>query len=284
VVGTDRVYLLANADTSLSPPQAQTEAHVIAFDMRGNRVASTRVAVSDDRHGYTSEYGYAMSEVTNGLNVAGYTRDQDGNAERYATYTVTLDVTLQPRGSALVRKNGAYTYPPSARMVGDSIYLAGRFFKANVSKNDLGEFAASRLRIGGGYVWSTRTVLTERMDFSLVVVDDGTSYSLGHSNGTTMLTAVSPDGKASAPLSYPSAYCDTRAIARYGKGIVAVREPCSGRGNTLVLIDTTTGKEQQVKSISDEPLYVASKNSLWAVLARDKNGKLYLYSAFAGEL
>lgn len=37
LVTADRVYVLANADTSLSPPIAETQTHVIAFDLHGRR-------------------------------------------------------------------------------------------------------------------------------------------------------------------------------------------------------------------------------------------------------
>lgn len=283
LVGTEHVFLLANADTSLSPPQAQTETHVIAFDFHGNQSASRRLDIPGaNRRGRISTYGYAVVEASAGLTIAGYTKDQDADTERYATYTVTLDPRLRQQNAALVRKNGAYTYPPAARIVGDNIYLAGRFFRAVVSDHDIGEFAASRLRTGGGYLWSTRTGVDDLSNIQIVIADDGTTYSLGYTKRTTMLSAVTPAGKALVPLTFPSTYCRTYAVAPYGNGIVAVRAPCSGQGNALVAIDTTTGKEQTVKSIAGEPFYVATKGPLWAVMARDKLGKSYLYSARGG--
>jgi hypothetical protein len=284
LVGANRVYVLANADTSLSPPQAQTETHVISFDMRGNRVAANRICILGDRHGETSEYAYTMSEVADGIKVAGYTKDLDSNSERYATYTITMDSGLRQIGTPLVRKNGAYTYPPGARMVGDSIYLSGRFFGATVTQDDLGKFSASRLRTNGGYIWSTQTPSAERSGIHINVADDGTSYALGYQGETTTLTVVVPNGKALSPQTYRSMYCITDAIAAYADGIVAVREPCKGRGNVLVSINVMGANERRLNSIRDEPLYITTKGELWAALARAKDGKVYFYSGARGEL
>ena len=285
LVGKDRVVLLANADTSLSPPQARTQTHVFAFDMHGKQTAARRLEIAGmERQGYKSEYGYTLGEAADGLRVAGYTRDQDGKAERYATYTMLLDAALAPRGLPVVRKNGAYTYPFIARIVGDSLYLAGRFFKASVTTNDLGSFSASRLNVAGGYVWSTPTAFTERMHVRVAIADDGTAYALGYEDGTTTLTVVTRDGKAQTPVAYASAYCRTNAMARHDGGIVAIRTPCAGKGKALVWIDVKTGKERQLKLVPGEPLYVESKGPALAVVARGKDGKLYLYSMAAGAL
>jgi hypothetical protein len=280
LVGKNRVYLLANADTSLSPPQARTQTHVFAFDMHGKQTAARRLEIAGmQRQGYTSEYGYALNEAADGMRVAGYTRDQDGDVERYATYTMTLDAALAPRGLPVVRMNGAYTYPPSARIVGESVYLAGRFFKGATSTSDLGSFSASRLKVAGGYIWSTPMALGERMNFHFAVADDGSAYALGHKDGTTTLTVVTRDGKAQAPLAYVSAYCRTKAIARYDGGIVAVRTPCAGRGRAaLVWIDVKTGRERQLKLVPDEPLEVEANGNALAVVAAGRDGALYLYS------
>lgn len=279
VVNQDRVFLLANAETSPSPPLAQSRAYVFGFDIRGSQIASRRLDVLG-----RSWYGYAMRDTAGDLKVAGYIRDQDGDTERYATYTVSLDTWLRQRGTPLLRKNGAYSSPLGARIVGDSIFLFGRFYPALVSKDYLGEYSASRLRTAGGYVWSTRPAPVDRTSGRIAVADDGTSYSLGYHAETTTLTTVTPDGKARAPLAYLSALCQPLAVARYGKGILAVREPCKGKGNALVSIDLATGKEQLLTSVRDEPMYVATKGSLWAVLARDKDGAVFLYSAPAGGL
>jgi hypothetical protein len=252
---------------------------VFAFGLRGDQIASRRLDIPG-----RSWYGYVMNDVSDGLKVAGYIRDQEREAERYATYTVTLDAKLQQRGAPLLRKNGAYTYPLGARIVGDSVYMSGRFLPATVPEDYISAYAASRLRTDGGYIWSVRTPPIERTSVRIAVMADGTSYALGYSGNTTTLTIVTPDGKAPSPLTYPSTFCLPRAIARYGNGIVAVRERCKGKGNALVSIDPVAGTEQLVRSVRDEPMYVATKGSSWAVLARDKDGKVYLYSAADGGL
>jgi hypothetical protein len=279
LVAADRVYVLANADTSLSPPIAETQTHVIAFDLHGKRIASARVDVPG-----MSQYGYAMAESPDGLRIAGYTRDRGGPAERYGTYSVTLGATLRPTGAPVIRKNGAYAYPLDARIVGDSLYVAGRFYRAEARDDDFGTYAASRLRTGGGYVWSTPTALVWNMDNEIAVGADGTSYSLGSDRKTTTLAVVPPDGKARAPLTYRSAFCATDAIAPYGDGIVAVRQPCTGKeGYALVSIAAATGKEERLTAIPGEPLHVATHGPIWAVLARE-NGSTLVLHAGTGDL
>lgn len=283
LVDADRVYLLANAGTSSSPPQSRTVAYAIGFDARGRQHALKRLnPPAADRN--SSAYGYAMGKTADGVTVAGYTLESDAGTERYATYTVALNATLDPVGAPVVRKNGAYTYPPHARIVGDSVYVAGRFFGATVAKEALGAFAASRVRLDGGYIWSTPTVPTELQGMQTGVADDGASYTIGYGGGKTVMVVVNRDGKATAPISYASTYCRTKALARAGKTLLAVREPCAGAGKALVAIDVDLHRERPLKSIPDEALYVAARGTLAVVLARDKGGKLFLYTATAGEL
>nr|WP_314547716.1 hypothetical protein [uncultured Massilia sp.] len=278
VVGADRVYLLANAATSSSPPQSQSRAYVYVFDLRGTALASRQVDVPGQ-----SRYGYAMGESPSGLKLVGYTRDQDGDTERYATYTVTLDGRLAPVGAPLLRKNGAYTPPLGARIVGDSVYLAGRFFPATVARTATSEYMASRLRTDGGYTWSVRTPAVKRTSVNIAVADDGTSYLLGYSGETTSLVAVAADGKAAAPLTYASEYCEPAAVARQGTSVVAVRERCKGSGSVLVSIDPVAGREHVVKPVPGEPMYfTATGAGLWAILARDAKGRVFLYSGSGG--
>jgi hypothetical protein len=278
VVGADRVYLLANGETSASPALARSRAYVFAFDLPGNRIASVPLDIPA-----RSVYGYRIGETPAGLKVAGYVRDQDEEIERYGTYTVTLGPTLTAHGAPLMRKNGAYVLPPGARIVGDSLYLIGRFFPGTVKNTDAGEYMASRLRMDGGYIWSTRAP-SMRLGVSAVVGDDGTNYSVGYMGDKTILAVVTPDGKVSSPLTYPSRYCRSHALAPYAGNLLAVRERCDAKDRALVSIDATTGQEHAVKTVPDEPLHVATKGSLWAVLARDKSGHAFLYSGENGAL
>ena len=279
VAGSDRVYLLANAETSPSPALAQSRIYVYAFDLQGNRIAVAPLEIPAQ-----SRYGYRIAETPDGLKVVGYMRDQDEDTERYGTFTMLLDRGLRPRGAPLFRKNGAYVLPPGARIVSDSVFLTGRFFPATVKKTDAGEYMTSRLRLDGGYIWSTRLSSATRLGVSAFVGDDGTNYSIGYMADKTMLAIVTRDGKALPPLAYPSPYCRSKALVRYHADLVAVRERCDAKGRALVSIDTATGNEHVIKPVADEPMYLAAKGDLWALLARDKKGHAFLYTAENGGL
>jgi hypothetical protein len=279
LVGNDRVYLLTNDGTSLSPTQTNSSTYLYVFDLRGTPLASTRLAVPGQ-----NQYGHTMNATTDGVTVAGYTMDVDDKSEHYASFTLTLDALLHARGAPVVRKNGAYASPVGARLVGDSLYITGAFFPSTVEKDSLGKFMASRLKTAAGYVWSTPVIPVAEGDVHFAVADDGTSYALSVGTDTTTLALVTPDGKTHAPLTHHGAYCSAGAIARYEDGIAAILKPCKGKDNQLVTIALGTGKRTLVQAIPDEPLHVASRNDLWTVLARDRKGKVYLYSGTAGEL
>jgi hypothetical protein len=279
VTTADRVYLLANAETSLSPPQAQSKAYVYAFDLSGNESASENLKLP-----VRSVYGYTIDAIPDGLKVVGATRDQQEETERYGTYTMTLDRTLRPRGTPVLRKNGAYMGPDSARIVGDSVYVSGLFFPATVKQTEVGESMASRLRVDGGYVWSTRTPSPTRLGTIGTVADDGAAYSIGNLDDKTVLEQVTPGGKALPPLTYRSSYCDSRALLGYAGKLIAIRERCNKKVNTLISIDTTNGNETVLKPIPDEPMFIAAKGDLWTMLARDGKGRMFLYSAANGGL
>jgi len=278
LVGTDRVYLLANVDTSSSPPQARTSTYVMAFDMHGKQIASTRMQEAQN------QYGYVMGLNSDGLTVVGYTRSNEGNGEHYGTFTSTFDAALRRRGTAVTRNTGAYTGPIGVRLVGANVYLIGRFFGANVTRDDLGKFAASRLVAAGGYSWSTPIDLSDNMRFKFSIMDDGTGYAIGYSSAKTTVARVTPQGKSLSAMTYPSRYCRTNTLASHGDGLLAVRRPCSGKTNGLVFVDFKAGQERLITAVPDNPVYVASHGTAWAVMASDKKGKLFLYSEMAGEL
>lgn len=279
LIGKDRVYLLTNDDTSLSPSESTSSSHLYAFDLHGNPLASTRLAVPGK-----SQYGYTIAETSDGVTVAGYTMDADEKNEHYATFTLFLDTRLQSRGIPLQRRNGAFTSPFSARLVDDSLYITGTFFPATVPINSVGGFKASRVKATGGYVWSTTVAHVEDVDVRFTVVPDGTSYAFSVGADSTTLSTVGPDGKARAPLTQRGTYCSVGSLARHGDGVAAVLKPCKGKPNQLVMIFPSTGKETFVKSLPDEPLYVATKDELWGVLSRDAKGKTYLTTGVNGEL
>lgn len=282
-VSADRVYLLANVDTDSSPPNAKTHAYVYSFDGQGKPLATQRLPLKG------RSYGYAMDSNADGVKVAGYAQEDDADFEYYSVYTLALNPELKVQGEPLVRKSGAYVQSVRARIVGDSLYAAGVFYPAKTSKKDVvDDFAASRLRLAGGYAWSNHTGLGAQFsDVFAGVAGDGTIYTLAVGTGGTSALAVSPAGKSTSLAKFASSYCDTAAIAGWGKGVIAVREPCDRKAkpklNALVMIDPVAGKESVLDWVREEPQFVASHGAAWAVLAKDKDRKLYFYSSAGGQ-
>ncbi|MYM87196.1 hypothetical protein GTP91_08365 [Rugamonas sp. FT82W] len=278
-VSSDHVYLLANVDTKSTPTTSQTLTYLYSFDLKGQQTGMQAL-----RNPARNQYGYALDLAPEGLKVAGYLKDEDEDFEYYSVYTLSLSPALQAQGDPVVRKTGAYTWFLGARIVGDSLYVAGTFAPAKVARNGLiDDFAASRLRLAGGYVWSARTQFGTRSGVRTGVAEDGTVYALRYTDSTTTLLTVPPGGKPLPLQSYVSRFCNTKAIAGYGKGLLAVREPCSDQSRSakqaLLEIDPITGKETELNWIGDEPIKVATQGSRWAVITKDKEGKLSFYSS-----
>ncbi|OEZ55047.1 hypothetical protein DUGA6_56030 [Duganella sp. HH105] len=284
-VSGDRVYVLANVDTDSSPPNSKTHTYVYSFDGQGRKVAYQRLPLKP------RAYGYAMDSTADGVKVAGYIRDEDADSEYYSVYTLALSPELKVQGEPVIRKSGAYAQSVRARIVGDSLYATGMFYPAKTSKKDLiDDFAASRLRLNGGYAWSTHSGLGARFaDVFGGVAADGTIYTLAVGEGSTSVLAVAPGGKSAPLVKYASHYCDTGAIAAWGKGVIAVRESCGSKAkdrskaNALVIIDPVAGKESVLDWVREEPQFAATHGSAWAVLAKDKSRRLYFYSAAGGQ-
>lgn len=279
LVGAERVVLLTNAATGFTQPGSSASVYVYAFDLRGNPIASTRLAVPGQ-----NQYGYTLAETPDRLTVAGYTMDADDKNERYATFTLHLDQRLQPRGAPLQRRNGAFAWPFGARLEGDSLYIAGTFFPATAPAGAAGAIMASRMKANGGYVWSTPATHVADVDVRFVVAPDGTTHALSIGPDNLTLTTIGPDGKAHPPSFQPGTYCSVASIAPYGDGVAAVVKPCKGKHNRLVTLSLRPDKGTIVKTLPNEPLYVATKEALWSALARAPNGKVYLYTGTAGSL
>ncbi|MQA40803.1 hypothetical protein [Rugamonas aquatica] len=278
----DRVYLLANVDTKSSPPITQTLTYVYSFDAQGLQLARRRL-VNPAR----GQYGYAMDLASDGIKVAGYLKSEDQDFEYYSVYTTVLNLALQVQGEPVIRKTGAYTSHRGVRIVGDSVYAAGMFAPAKIAKNQvIDDFAASRIRLSGGYAWSAHPQLDARPAVSAGVAADGTIHVLGNAGRSTTLLTVSPDGKPLPMRTYPSRYCDTHAIAAYGRSLIALRETCddnAGKATMALLeIDPFSGKEIELKWMDDQVVQVATAGRLWSAIAKNQAGKLFFYSSENG--
>jgi len=275
VFSGDAVYLLANVNTKSQQSLNQSLAYVYRFDVAGKQTGYVRLAP-----GGREQYGYAIGAAPNGVTVAGYTKDEDSENEYYAVFTQALDAALKP-ATASVRKTGAFDPGAAARFVGDSLYIGGNFSPAKLPKNDLADdYAAARLKLAGGYLWSVRPQPAKQRENRSAVGADGAVYALGYVKGTSTLATVGADGKAGPPVSYASKYCETAALAPYGGALLAVREMCRGQGkeSALLRIDPAARQEQVLSWFPEAPVYVAASGAAWAAVARDSGGKLVFYS------
>lgn len=182
LIADKRVYVLANVMTHLSPPLSQTMTYLYLFDAKGQQVAR-RELDSPAR----DQVAYAMGVTGDGIQVAGYLKDEDQDFEYYSAFTQSLDKALKPQGAPVIRKNGAYSSFPRARIVGDSVYVGGMFASAKVGKQEpLGDdFAASRLRLARGYAWSSHHKFAAGAHIEAGVAEDGTVYGITHAERRT---------------------------------------------------------------------------------------------------
>jgi len=276
----NRVYLLANMITHLSPSLGQTLTYLYIFDAQGRQVAREELS-SPAR----DQVAYAMDVSKDAVQVAGYLMDQDEDFEYYSTFTQSLDRSLKPLSAPVVRKTGAYAPFPGARIVGDSLYIGGVFVPAKVGKRDAwsDDFAASRMRLTRGYAWSAHSKFGTHSDTRAGVAEDGTVYALQHGAGRTSLLAVPPGGSPLPVVTYASSYCDTDAVLGYGTYVLALRAPCDGKARKAVLkIDPATGHETVLSGAIGEPVEIATKGALWSAVAKGKDGRLYFHSAWSG--
>jgi hypothetical protein len=85
------------------------------------------------------------------------------------------------------------------RAIGSHWYIGGDFHPKIVPKNDLPiYYANSKIKRGGGYVWSERPrhkVVTTSDNIATAIDDRATTYSLSQSRGTSSLIAVDAGGR-----------------------------------------------------------------------------------------
>jgi RNA polymerase subunit RPABC4/transcription elongation factor Spt4 len=277
LIDSDRVYLLAHASASATR-EAQGLTYVAQFDMQGKQLAGRLVALEA-----SNIFAYGITRSAGVLKVMGYTKEATPDTETYATYTVSFDEQLQQKKAPLIRKNGAYVQPATAQIVGDSMYVGGRFFKATVSTRDVGDFSASQLRVDGGYRWSQHTLPGNPRGVAVGTADDGTIFTIAREQQKTLLSVVRPDGKRTEPLDYSSRYCDTQQMTGYAGGILAIREPCRGGSAELVFIDPATGSERTVQSLKGVPLVIATHGDLAIAVSRDQSGNTSLQTMTPGD-
>lgn len=267
------VYVLANVNTQAAQSLNQTLVYVLQFSADGKQIGYKKLALPG-----RNKFAYTMAPLASGVQIAGYIKDEDDGSEFYSLFTTQFDKHLV-EGRPSIRKTGAFSSSATARFVGDRLYIAGSFNPAKLGKSDyVDDYAHSLLLANGGYVWSMRPFKQKMRDVKQGVSPRGVTYSLAGDEGASTLVLTSPEGKQLAAVSYEGQFCKTHSMAEYGSTLLAVRQPCSGKGSARELrkISPASGKEDALQLAVGEPLFVATNAGQWFLLSQDGAGKLSL--------
>ena len=266
------VFVLANANRSSSAMATNpTLVYVYQFSRAGALLKHAPIPSK-------AKSGQAVDLLNNNglLTAVGYTKDEDVDNEYYATFITTVDSGMRlPTRTA---KDGAYSQFSALRAVGGQLYAGGRFFPKKASKTDaLQDYANSRMKTDGRYLWSVRPVHKHALrpgEVQTAINAGGTIYSVAQAKGATSVVTVGPNGKVAGNSSYKSAQCDIESLAAEGGMLVAVRAPCDpAKGKrALVVIDPTAGSEKTLASLPGSPRYVATHKQQWYAVSEDKSG------------
>ena len=275
----ENVYLLANVDTQAPRSLNQGLVYLYQFNMQGKQLAKKQLEIPG-----RNNYGHALGLSANGVQVAGYIKDEDDASEYYSFFTLALDRRLK-EGKLNVRKTGAFRSGAEARFVGDNVHVAGPFVAAKVAKeNWTDDYANSRILANGGYAWSMRPFKKEPRNVVAGISQQGAIYSLGYGQTESTLAVTSAEGKQVSLSSFASKFCETSSVAEYGADLLALRKPCDEKRKTsaLMLISPANGKESPLQLAPGEPVFAATNAGQWFVIAKDAAGRLAWYSGATG--
>ncbi|WP_374584412.1 hypothetical protein [Pseudoduganella sp.] len=274
------VYVLANVNTQAAQSLNQTLVYILQFSADGKQTGYKKLSLAG-----RNKFAYTLAPLASGVQVAGYVKDEDNDAEYYSLFTVQLDRNLV-EGRQNVRKTGAFNSSASARFVGERLYIAGGFSPSKLGKTDyVDDYAHSQLLPNGGYVWSVRPFKQKARDVKQEVSPRGVTYSLSGDEGISTLAVTSPEGKPLASASYEGRFCKTYSMAEYGNALLAVRQPCGGKGSARELrrISPSSGREDALQLAAGEPLFVAAHDGHWFLLSKDGAGDLSLNVGMVNE-
>lgn len=269
----DDVYVLANVDTQLSRSLNQGIVYLYQFNKQGKQIGKKELVIPG-----RNNYGHALGVSANGIQVAGYIKDEDDSFEYYSFFTLAVDRRLK-EGKLNVRKTGAFWSGSEARFVGENVHIAGPFMPAKVAKDGGdNDYANSRVLANGGYAWSVRPFKKAPRKVVAGVSQQGAIYSLAYEDTGSTLAVTGADGKQQSLASFPSKFCETTSLSEYGDRVLALRTPCNKQGKAaeLLAIAPATGKESAVRLAPGEPVYAATNLGQWFVISKDAAGKLAL--------
>jgi len=258
----DDVYALANVDAAHAMANNVGRVYVYKYGRNGDELKHAAIPVSTE-----SRVAIDMLPHDGKLHVIGFGKDTDANNEYYSMFVAAVDESMafQTRLS----KDGSYTQFAAVRAIGNHWYIGGDFYPKIVPKNDLPiYYANSKIKPGGGYVWSVRPqhkVVTASDNIATAIDDRATTYSLSQSRGTSSLIAVDAGGMIAHAITYKSAFCKVEAFTPAGHGLLAIRQPCTGSGGKrgLVWIDPSTGAETTLDVLGNTPKFIVSDNRNW---------------------
>lgn len=269
------VYLLANVDTDSVKSLRQTLAYVYSFNLQGKQTAYKVLDLPGSDH-----FAYAMAAAPGGIKVAGYIKDEDDDFEYYSVFTQGLDAALKADKPS-IKKTGAFAPFPAARIVGDNLHIGGNFYPYKLSKAEGGgDYAVSKLRLSGSYLWSQRPPTANSLSVYTGVGGNGGVFRLGYQKEMSSLLQVTADGKVGPEVSYASKYCETQALVEYGNAYLAIRKPCKSMGgrSVMVSINPESKTEKLLDWFAEEALYLTTGADSWAAVGKDKTGKPVLYT------
>jgi len=258
----DNVYAVANADAAHAMANNVGRVYVYKYGRTGDELKHAAIPVSTE-----SRVAIDMLAHDGKLHVIGFGKDTDANNEYYSMFVTAVDEALafQTRMS----KDGSYTQFAAVRAIGSHWYIGGEFYPKIVPRDDLPiYYANSKIKPGGGYVWSVRPqhkVVTASDNIATAIDDRATTYSLSQSRGTSSLIAVDASGKIAPALTYKSAFCKVEAFVPAAHALLAIRQSCAGSNGKrgLLWIEPATGAETTLDVLGNTPKYIMSSGRNW---------------------
>lgn len=270
------VFVLANAGTNSAMASNKTLAYVFQFSQAGTLLKQEPVP-SDAR----SDHAVDLLNDAGILQAVGYTQDEDDKNEYYAMFMTRVDSSM--RLSTSITKEGSYSQFSAMRAIGGHLFAGGRFFPKKAAKTDgLQDYANSRIKSDGRYLWSVRPAhrnVARPGGVQTAINAAGTIYSVAQNKGATSVIAVGANGKVTGSSNYQSTFCDVEQVAAGSRQLLAIRTLCGATKGApaLVSIDPVAGLEQPLALLAGTPRYITTHKQEWYGVA-EYQGTLILAS------
>ncbi len=266
-------------DLNQAKPALEDEINLVwvyKFDQNGKLLVKRRVPL-DGR--ITSLYGIEL--VNNALYLAGSIIVEDESGPLYSMYFTEINDELE--FTTTILKSGSFEGHSSFRIIGKNVFLAGWFRKNEpiIDITDLG-YAVAKLRLGGGYIWSTYLFEPNRYFPQAVFADDGSSVHWGRVADRNGLVTINSAGKVTNEALWVSpVWADGPLVIGPGKLILVQRECAPSttnpvQKNCLLALDPKTGRETEVAHLPDSTYMIFMSNGKLLALGKNTTGNLIL--------